>query len=289
MSYSISVTGTPSFRQFLYTLTSGIRLHQHIAVYYDLSHVSKIEKEILYTYLSNFYEQFYNITFFSDFVPGFLTNSIGVSLLSKKPNFSFVVFLNYNPKNPHQNSLLNEFISLKYEYILISPHQIDLVAFVPFLYLSLDLNDLVFLKLINFYILKYILLFIDIKKHNIQGNMVLQTMYNYNCFFLLTLIRHKKLLNYYLKKFVKYKQDINTNLKLISILLTPTKYKQNFLYKYYTPFYLKNLNLVSKNLRKIFRKEIQILFLNLHNIKHNIKVNVKKSKTNSKIKIKSKI
>lgn len=284
MSYSISITGTPSFRQFLYTLTSGIRLHQSIAVYYDLSHVSKIEKEILYTYLSNFYEQFYNVTFFSDFVPGFLTNSIGVSLLSKKPNFSFVIFLNYNPRNPHQSSLLNEFISLKYEYILISPHQIDLVAFVPFLYLSLDLNDLVFLKLINFYIIKYILLFINIEKHNIKGNMILQTMYNYNCFFLITLIRHKKLLNYYLKTFVKYKQDIDTNLKLISILLTPTKYKQKFLDKYYTPFYLKNLNLVSKNLRKVFRKEIKFLFLKLHNIK----VILKKSKVNSKSKIKKK-
>ena len=29
-------TGTPSFKQFLYTLTSGIKCHQPIAFYYDL-------------------------------------------------------------------------------------------------------------------------------------------------------------------------------------------------------------------------------------------------------------
>ena len=274
-----TLTITPVFRQFLYTLTTSIKLHQSIAFYYDLSHVSKVEKDILYAYLSKFYEKFYNVTFFSDYVPGFLTNSDGVSLLSKKANFSFIVFLNYNPKNAHQNSLLNEFITLKYEYILISPNQIDLVAFVPFLYLSLDLNDIVMLKIVNFYILNYILLFINSRKHNLYGNIVLQTKYNFNCFFLITLIRHKKLLNYYLKKFVKYKQDINTILKLVKILLSPTKYKKQFLSKYYTPFSIEFLNLINKKLRNVFHIEIKNLFLKLHEVKLKKKrVNVSKIK-----------
>lgn len=258
------MTLTPVFRQFLYTITASIKLHQPIGFYYDLSHVSRIEKDILYSYLSNLYEKFYNVTFFSDYVPGFLTNSDGVSLLSKKANFSFVVFLNFNPKSPHQNSLLNEFISLKYEYILISPNQIDLVAFVPLLYLSLDLNEVSMLKIVNFYILNYTLLFINVRKHNLYGDLMLQTMYNFNCFFLIVLMRNKYLLNFYLKKFVKYKQDINSIIKLVKLLLTSTKYKYKFLSKHYTPSRIKILNLAHKKLKKVFNKEIKLLFIKLH-------------------------
>jgi hypothetical protein len=260
-----SFTTTPSFRQFLYLLKEAIYFHQHIAFYYDLSHVSKVERDILHKMLATKYEKFYNITFFSDFVPGFLTNSDGVSLISKKPNFSFIVFLNYNPKSAHQNSLLNEIITFKYEYILISPYQVDLVAFVPFLFLDLDLNDYLVLNLVNFYIFKYISLFVNVSKHNVDGDLMLNTLYNYNCFYIIVLIRHKKMLNYHLKKFVKYKKMINTVSKLIFILLKSTKYKQKFLNKFYTPSHIQLLSTEHVMLKKVFLKEIHNLFLKLHN------------------------
>jgi len=88
--------------------------------------------------------------------------------------------------------LLNEIITFKYEYILISPHQVDLVAFVPFLFLDLDLNNYLVLNLVNFYIFKYISLFINVSKYNVDGDLMLNTLYNYNCFYIIVLIRHKK-------------------------------------------------------------------------------------------------
>jgi hypothetical protein len=259
-----SFTTTPSFRQFLYILKESIYFHQPIAFYYDLSHVSKAERDVLHKMLSVKYEQFYNITFFSDFVPGFLTNSDGVSLISKKPNFSFIVFLNYNPKSAHQNSLLNEIITFKYEYILISPYQVDLVAFIPLLFLDLDLNNYLVLNLVNFYIFKYISLFINVSKHNVDGDLMLNTLYNYNCFYIIFLIRNKKILNYHLKKYVKKKYMVNTIFKLIYILLKSTNYKQKFLNKFYTPSHIEILSTEHAMLKKVFLKEINNLFLKLN-------------------------
>jgi hypothetical protein len=253
-------TLTPIFRQFLFTIMSAVRLHQPIIFYYDTKSLSQSDSDLLIDHLSTEYEKFYNVTVFNEFVPGFLTNLGGSTLVSSKFNYTLVIFLNYNPRSPRQLSLLSEFIKLKYEYIIISPYEIDLVALVPFIYINLNLNNLSLLKLFNVYLINYLKLFINIDEHRLKGHIPTQTLYNYNCFYGLVLLKNPDILKRHLEKHIKSVKDILTPSNLLKILLKPTTLSFNFFNYYVTENKKKILNLYHNELKTQFLSRLLKLF-----------------------------
>jgi hypothetical protein len=254
------LTLTTIFRQFLFTIMSAIRLHQPVAFYYDTKLLSQKDSDLLINELSAEYEKYYNVTVFNEFIPGFLTNINGRPQFHKKINYTLVVFLNYNPRSARQVSLLNEFIKLKFEYIIISPYEIDLVAFVPFMYINFDLNNKSLLKLFNVYLFNYLELYIDKDQLRLKGDISIQTLYNYNCFYCLALLKKPNILKNHLETHITSITDILTPNALALILLKNTPIKTEFLTYYYNKQNIPILNQYHEKLKKKFVKKLIKLF-----------------------------
>jgi hypothetical protein len=209
---------------------TAIRLEQPIGIFYDCTHILKENRDMFITRLAGIFEVYFNITFFTDFVPGFLTNSEGVTLLATKPNFTFVIFLNYNHKDPRQRSLLNEFIKNKHEYILFSPYEMDLVAYVPYLYLQINLNDLNFLFVIINYLMTYLNMHINKKYHNMKKKFG-DSLVNFTYLYLICLLSDKKRLKKQIYKTINSKEDrvsIINEQSLVGILLRDSSIKKYY-------------------------------------------------------------
>jgi hypothetical protein len=241
---------------------SAIRLHQRVAFYYDVTQLSHKDGEAISDKLRQIYGLYYNMVFFSDYVPGFLSNLESTTLFEQKPNFTFVVFLNYDARSPHQSSLLNEFIKRKYEYIIFSPYEMDLVAYVPFIYINANLNDLLLLKLVNFYLMEYIAMFVNYKRHNLKGDVYIQTIFNLNCLYCLLLIQDTNLLELHLKEFVFSLKDLKRE-NLLSILTRPTLRKTKFFIMYETPERIQIIKKQQKVIRRLFLKKFNRLISTL--------------------------
>ena len=253
---------TSKFKQLLFSLMSAVRLHQRVAFYYDVQHLDIDKRETVLSQLADLLEVFYNITLFSDFVPGFLTNRQSTSLMSAKPNFTF---LNFNPQSSNQSSLLHEFIKNKYEYILISPYEIDLVAYVPFVFLRLNLNNINYLIIVAKYIHKYLDMNLELMDHNSNSSTYSQSIQTYNYLYLSLVMRDTKFLKNHLEKNVKYKSDISTINNLISILLKSKKSRKLFIDTFYKPQYIKIVMSLSFEIYGFFLISIKQLYETLYN------------------------
>ena len=159
-------TLTIHFKYFLHTFLLSIKARGLTAVYYDTKTLSKERAGEIYLILHKELGIYKNIVIFTDFVPGFLTNPVGATLFPYEVDFNLVIFFNFNPRSAHQSYLLNELNFAKIEYILISPYPMDLVQYVPFLYLQLDLSDGLVFKIFRFYLNKYLSYNIDVNDHN---------------------------------------------------------------------------------------------------------------------------
>ena len=257
---------TPTFKNFLYTILTAVRLEQPIGIFYDCTHIVKENRDSFITKLAEIFETYFNITFFTDFVPGFLTNSDGITLLSTKPNFTFVIFLNYDHQNPRQRSLLDEFIKNKHEYILFSPYEMDIIAYVPYIFLQINLNDMNTLFVIINYFMVYLKFHINSKYHNIKKDLN-DSLVNYSYFYLILLFLKKKSLKDQIKIMLKKKKNYMLDeFQLLKVLMshsTIKKKKFNKFLKYQITFtkFLTEYSNTLKNLFKNLFKKFQLKLL----------------------------
>lgn len=237
---------TPNFRFFLHTLLLSIKSRGLVALYYDIKILPKEDGDKLYFDLLKELSVYKNIVIFTDFVPGFLTNPDGASLFPYEVDFNLVIFFNFNPKSLHQRYLLNELNFAKIEYILISPYPKDIVKYVPFLYLELDLNDIVVFRIFRFYLTKYLSYNLDPRDHNSDFNYnILKINYMlFNLIYIYFLISKKDLCNNHLSIYFsehKYKELPIKTLKSTKSLLKILSYKTETRVLVFKEFFDKNL------------------------------------------------
>ncbi len=278
----VFTTLTPNFRHFLYTLLVSIKKHQLIGVYYDASHLEKEDAGEIKTQIINEFGLYYNVLTFFDFIPGFLTNPDGVGLFPRRPQFTFVIFLNFNPNDNHHRFLLDELIDSRIEYILISPYDFDLVAYVPYLYLKTNLNNIDTFQIFQFYVKNFLKLHLKPNRHNQVFFNVTRSFPNninldrklaiLNRFYLIGILRSKRLINIQIAKFLyfnnqkcvkrKYFSNLTYFIKIIGFKLTKiTKF-----YKYaFKSLVFKKLYKARKKIFKTFKLYIKRVMRKPHN------------------------
>ena len=282
----LNTTLTPEFKNFLFVLERGIKLHQKIGIFYDMLYISDLNIcEMISSEFSAIFKDFYNVIFFSDYIGGFLTNKEGNIFRNFKP-YSFIIFLNFDYLNVRHCSFLNELRSAKIEYIIISSNSIDVLSYTPFLFLHLDLNKLNILKIFQLYLSTYLKQNLKIigKKNNQYSSLLLNKNKSKLYYlislsiFLISLLKKKQILYYqlnfgffcFIKKTVT-KISFKTFLK---ILLAPTLFRKEFIF---TILRDKNYSNTVENLKNlsyikiILRKKLKKLYFKLHEKKFDLK------------------
>lgn len=234
-------TLTPVFKKFLQLLLLTIKSHQMVGIYYDTNHLDRPTGSKIKLTLQADFGGYYNIIPFTEYIPGFLTNPDGVSLFGGKSNFAFIIFLNFNYRSPKQRSLLQELINYKIEYILISSTDLDLVGYVPYLYIKADLSNMNLFNIFRFYASTFLKLNLNSVRHNFadKSQFAFKTkLLVLNCLYLINLFRKPKLLNkeiaiycYTLKKKKLLRSNFEVLRKFVPMLLLRTKLKQKFYIK----------------------------------------------------------
>lgn len=252
------------FKNFLIFLTSAVRLHQKIGIYYDLSYFENVKlKSELNKELRIFFEDFYNVSFFSDYIGGFISNYEG-NIQRKLKLFSFVIFLNFDYLNSSHRSFFSELKYANVECILISPKYLDIMALCPHLYINLDLNKLYILDIFKFYFSYCLTVFYkNSYEHALIGGHFPEDAkyYIYNSLYLFCLLQDKKALYFHLRKILNKNAKKLRFRTFLKVLLRPTYYKKRFfksitkmkLYRFekiYKLFIFKNL--MNKKLLKLF-------------------------------------
>lgn len=275
-------TTTPAFRYLLHIIFESVKAHQIIGMYYDVNIFTHEKSKETFTLLKKDFSIYYNILLFHNYVPGFLTNN----LLINPPKFTFLIFLNFDYKNYKHRSLLNEIITSKIEYIILSPYNMDLVAYNPFFYLNIDLNNLSVLHIFRFYLKNFLNLKINHPKYLMYkpDDIHKRHLYVFNLFYALIVLHNKDEFKTILAFFLAKKKYtvipfhlLKLKKNLLKVLLYPTETKKDFFEKFGSEFALKylykykkfiartlikNLSLVVKNLRKFFKfKDLNKYFL----------------------------
>lgn len=225
------VNVNPNFQNFILFIIHAIRLHQKIGFYFDLSYFEdKQTRADLSKDLRIYFEKFYNISFFSDYIGGFITNYEG-NLQRKLKLFSIIVFLNFDYLNPSHRSFFSELKYANIECILISPTYVDTMLLCPYLYINMDLNKLFYLNFFKFYFnisLKFF--YKNSWQHNFLGGRCPEKskFFLINTIYLLCLFQDKKALYFHLRKILNKKAKKLSFKYFLKILLRPTLYKKVF-------------------------------------------------------------